>query len=143
LAATLAYLAGSHHVSKRGLEEVAEAIFAVPLAPGTISHLEGQMSAALAVPHAEVLEAVRAAPVKNVDETGWKQAGQKRLAVAGGDLEGGGIPDLRRPRLRGAEGVVGHRRDRLLDERPLGGLRPVDLVAPSALLGALSWSRSP
>jgi len=78
LAATLAYLAGCHHVSKRGLEEIAEAVFEVPLALGTISHLEGQMSAALAAPHAAALDAVRAAPVKHVDETGWKQAGQRR-----------------------------------------------------------------
>jgi transposase len=78
LAAALSYLAGCHHVSKRGLEEIAAALFGVPLSLGTVSHLEGQMSAALAVPHAEVLEAVRAAPVKHVDETGWKQAGRKR-----------------------------------------------------------------
>ena len=78
LAATLAYLAGCHHVSKRGLEEIAEAVFEVPLALGTVSHLEGQMSAALAAPHAEALEAVRRAAVKYVDETGWKMAGQRR-----------------------------------------------------------------
>jgi transposase len=78
LAATLAYLAGCHHVSKRGLEEIAAAVFEVPLALGTVSHLERQMSAALATPHAEALEAVRQAAVKHVDETGCKQAGQKR-----------------------------------------------------------------
>lgn len=78
LAATLAYFAGCHHVSKRGLEEVAEAVFEVPLSLGTVSHLEGQMSEALAPAHAEALDAVRAAPVKHVDETGWKQAGQRR-----------------------------------------------------------------
>jgi transposase len=78
LAAALAYLAGCHHLSKRGLEEVAEAVLEVPLALGTISHLEGQMSAALAAPHAAALEAVRLAEVKHVDETGWKQAGQRR-----------------------------------------------------------------
>lgn len=77
-AATLAYLAGCHHVSKRGLEEIAEAVFQVPLALGTISHLEGHMSAALAAPHAAAVAVVRAAAVKHVDETGWKQAGRKR-----------------------------------------------------------------
>jgi transposase len=78
LAATLAYLAGCHHVSKRGLEEIADAVFEVPLALGTISQLEGQRSQALATPHAEAVQAVRAAAAKNVDATGWKQAGQKR-----------------------------------------------------------------
>lgn len=75
LAALLAYLRGAHQVSQRGLEEIVEAVLNVPLSLGTINHLERQTSAALAVAHAEALEAVRAAPVKHVDETGWKRAG--------------------------------------------------------------------
>lgn len=76
LAATLAYLTGRHHVSQRGLEEMAEDVFDVPLSVGTVANLQAQMSAALAPAHAEALEAVRAAPVKNVDETSWKRAGR-------------------------------------------------------------------
>jgi len=76
LAAALAYLAGSHRVSKRGLEEIAQDLCDVPLALGTIANLEAQMSAALAPAHAEALEAVRDAAVKNVDETSWKLGGQ-------------------------------------------------------------------
>jgi len=78
LSATLSYLAGSHGMSKRGLEEVAEAVFDVPLALGTVANLEAEMSAALAGAHREALEAVAAAAVKNVDETGWKERGKKR-----------------------------------------------------------------
>jgi hypothetical protein len=48
----------------------------VPLSVGTVAHLQAQMSAALAPAHAEALAAVRAASVKNVDETGWKRAGR-------------------------------------------------------------------
>jgi transposase len=76
--ATLAYLAGSHGVSKRGLEEITEAIFEAPVSVGTVSNLEQEMSAALEQPHQQAIEAVRHAPVKHADETGWKQAGQKR-----------------------------------------------------------------
>ncbi len=76
LAATLAYLAGSHRVSKRGLEEITEDVFDAPLALGTVANLEGQMSAALAPAHAEALAAVRGAAVKHVDETSWKLAGK-------------------------------------------------------------------
>jgi transposase len=76
LAATLGYLAGSHRVSKRGLEEITEDIFDVPIALGTVANLEAQMSAALAPAHAEALQAVRDADVKHVDETSWKLAGQ-------------------------------------------------------------------
>jgi transposase len=77
-AATLSYLAGAHGVSKRGLEEISEAIFDAGLSLGTVSNLEQEMSAALAAPHAQAVEAVRQAPVKHVDETGWKEAGRKR-----------------------------------------------------------------
>jgi transposase len=76
LAATLAYLTGSHHVSQRGLEGIAEDVFEIPLAVGTVANLQAQMSTALAPAHAEALAAVRAAPVKNVDETSWKLAGR-------------------------------------------------------------------
>src|SRR5262245_36115719 len=76
--ATLAYLAGAHGVSKRGLEEITEAIFEAPVSVGTVSNLEQEMSAALSQPHQQAIEAVQQAPVKHADETGWKQAGQKR-----------------------------------------------------------------
>jgi len=76
LAATLGYLAGSHRVSKRGLEEITADVFDVPLALGTVANLEARLSAALAPAHAEALAAVRAAPAKHVDETGWKLAGR-------------------------------------------------------------------
>jgi transposase len=75
LAATLSYLTGRHHLSQRGLEELAEDVFDMPLSLGSVGHLHQQMSAALAPAHAEALEAVRTAAVKNVDETGWKLAG--------------------------------------------------------------------
>jgi transposase len=76
LAATLAYLTGSHHVSQRGLEEIAADVFEVPLARGTVGNLQAEVSAALAPAHAEALAAVRAAAVKNVDETSWKLSGK-------------------------------------------------------------------
>jgi transposase len=76
LAATLAYLAGSHRVSSRGLEEITEDVFAVPIALGTVANLRAEVSAALAPAHAEALQVVRAAAVKNVDETSWKLAGK-------------------------------------------------------------------
>jgi len=78
LTATLSYFAGCHGVSKRGVEEISEAMFQAPIALGTIANLEQEMSAALAPAHHEAVAAVRQAPVKYVDETGWKQAGRKR-----------------------------------------------------------------
>ncbi len=44
-------MAGAHGVSKRGLEEITEAVFDAPLSVGTVSNLEQEMSAALEAPH--------------------------------------------------------------------------------------------
>jgi transposase len=78
LTATMTFLSGVLHASKRGIEEFVETVCGVPIALGTISNLEQEMSGALADAHAEAQKAVQEADAKNVDETGWKQAGQKR-----------------------------------------------------------------
>ncbi|MGH6629002.1 MAG: IS66 family transposase, partial [Burkholderiales bacterium] len=78
LTATMSYLSGVMHASKRGIEEFVETVCGVPIALGTVSNLEQETSAALADAHAEAQQAVQEAAAKNVDETGWKKAGQKR-----------------------------------------------------------------
>jgi transposase len=76
LAATLGYLAGSHRVSSRGLEEITEDVFDVPIALGTVANVRAEVSEALAPAHAEALQAARDAAVKHVDETSWKLVGK-------------------------------------------------------------------
>jgi transposase len=78
LTATLSYLSGVMHASKRHIEQFVETVLGVPIALGTVSNLEQEMSAALAAAHAQAQQAVQQAPAKNVDETGWKQAGARR-----------------------------------------------------------------
>jgi transposase len=78
LTAVMSYFSGRHHNGKRGVQEIVETVFQVPVSLGTVAALEQEMSAALAPAHTEAGQAVREAPAKNVDETGWKQAGQKR-----------------------------------------------------------------
>jgi transposase len=78
LAATMSYLSGRFHLSKRSVKEFVEAVFDVPVSLGTVATLEQQTSAALAGAHGQARDAVRDAPVKNADETGWKQAGARR-----------------------------------------------------------------
>ena len=78
LSATLSFMSGVLHTSKRGIEEFVETVLGVPIALGTVSNHEQEMSAALADAHAEAQQAVQQAAAKNVDETGWKQAGAKR-----------------------------------------------------------------
>jgi len=76
LTATVAYLSGSPHVSKRGIEEIVETLVGVPIALGTVSKMEQEVSAALVAAHTQAQKAIQNAPVKHVDETGWKQAGR-------------------------------------------------------------------
>jgi transposase len=78
LNAALIFLVGRGHLSKRAVEDVAGTVLGAPVALGTVSRLEGQVSEALAPAHAEAAEAVRGAAVKHVDETGWKEAGRPR-----------------------------------------------------------------
>jgi transposase len=78
LTATMSFLSGVLHASKRKVEEFVETVLQVPIALGTVSKLEQEMSAALADAHAEAQQAVQEADAKNVDETGWKRAGDKR-----------------------------------------------------------------
>jgi transposase len=70
LTALLSFMSGVLHTSRRGIEEFVETAFQVPIALGTVSNLEAEMSAALAAAHAEAQQAVQQAQAKNVDETG-------------------------------------------------------------------------
>jgi transposase len=78
LAAVMSYFSGRHHLSRRAVEEVVETVFEVPISLGSVSALEAETSAALASPYQEAQAAVQDAPVKNTDETGWSEKGQKR-----------------------------------------------------------------
>jgi transposase len=78
LAANMSYLGGRFHLGKRAVKEFVEAVYQVPVSLGTVIALERQTSTALITPHDQAREAVRDAPVKNADETGWKQAGARR-----------------------------------------------------------------
>ena len=78
LAANRSYLSGRFHLGKRSVREFVEAVYQVPVSLGTVVALEQQTSAALITAHDHARGAVRQAPVKNADETGWKQAGARR-----------------------------------------------------------------
>jgi transposase len=78
LTGVLSYLAGCHGVSKRGVEEISQAVFDADVALGTVANLEQEVSDALAPAYAQAKQAVQEAEVKHLDETGWKEAGKKR-----------------------------------------------------------------
>ena len=52
LTATLSFMSGCLHASKRAIGETCETLFGVPLSLGTISNLEAETSAALSAAHA-------------------------------------------------------------------------------------------
>ena len=107
LAATLAYLVGCHRVSRRGVEEIAQAVFDVPLSLGSICHLEEQMSQALAPAHDEAIAAVQAAEVKHADETSWSQAGQRRWLWLAATATVAAFVIHARRRLAGLQALLG------------------------------------
>ena len=76
LDAALCYLSAFVHGSRRAVEDVAGELLGCPLSLGTILTREAEMSAALEASYKQVQEHVRAAPAKNVDETGWRRAGR-------------------------------------------------------------------
>ena len=78
LTALVGYLGVCCRGSQRIIEEFVETVFQVPMSLGTVANLEQEMSAALREPYQEAQQNVRAAAVKNTDETGWRQAGQRR-----------------------------------------------------------------
>lgn len=127
LSAALSYLAGSHGMSKRAIEEVAEALFDAPIALGSIANLEQEMSSALAGAHQEAVDHVAAAATKNVDETGWKENGKKRwLWVAATHLAAvflispwRNLKALRRLLPGRMRGILNSDRWRVYDEWPL------------------------
>jgi transposase len=78
LTALIALLHGRYRLSARECAAVLGEVFGVPLGLGSVPALCQQVSAAVATPYEEAATYVQAQPVANVDETGWKQAGQRR-----------------------------------------------------------------
>lgn len=76
LAAATVFLSARCQGSKRVVAEIVQTLFGVPISCGSICNMAAEASAALAPAHAQAEVAVRQAPVKNVDETGWSLAGK-------------------------------------------------------------------
>ncbi len=78
LQAAIALLSVRNRVSRRDASELCEELFGTGISTGSVDAICQRASAALASPYAELREAVKDAPVLFVDETGWRNAGQKR-----------------------------------------------------------------
>lgn len=72
LTAFATFLVGANQVSRRQVEEIFEDVLGVPVALGTISNMEAEVTEALEAPYQEAGEVVRESEAKNIDETSWK-----------------------------------------------------------------------
>jgi transposase len=77
LQAIVSVCSGAYRMSKRGIEELVEDFFGVPIALGSIANLEQATSEAIAVPVDEVARTLREQPVVHADETGWYERSKR------------------------------------------------------------------
>jgi len=71
VSAFIAMLTGRYRVSRRDTQRLLADMFGLEISLGAISNIEGRVSQGLAKAHEEVLQAVKSAPVKHIDETTW------------------------------------------------------------------------
>jgi transposase len=77
LQAIVSVCSGDYRMSKRGIEQMVEDCYGVPISLGSVSNLEQATSEALEAPVQEVARAIHEEPVVHADETGWFE-GSKR-----------------------------------------------------------------
>src|SRR6266540_3773368 len=77
LQATVGYLTGRMGASQREVHEVLAAVCHTEVSVGSIAALEQAVSTALAAPVAEAARYVQHQPVRNADETGWREQGKR------------------------------------------------------------------
>jgi transposase len=78
LQAAVATLAVRNRVSRRDSAELMGELFGVELATGSLDAIVQRVGEALAEPQARLAEQIRLAAVVNIDETGWRTAGERR-----------------------------------------------------------------
>ena len=77
LRAILSVLAGAYRLGKRPIRQLACDLFGLSISTGMISYLERQGAAELEAPVEGLREHVRRADSGHIDETSWKQGGEK------------------------------------------------------------------
>ncbi len=67
-----------NRISRRDAVELAEQLFGSRISTGTVDAILSRIGEALADPHADLLEQLRSSRAVNMDETGWRTAGERR-----------------------------------------------------------------
>jgi len=76
--AAVAVLSVRNRISRRDVVECCEQLFGARISSGTVDAILKRVADALVDPDADLLERVRGARALNMDETGWRTAGQRR-----------------------------------------------------------------
>lgn len=76
--AKISILHGRYRISHREVVQLLADLFQFPISLGGVVVCQATASAALAPIYADLQAQVQAAPVVNIDETGWKEAGKRR-----------------------------------------------------------------
>jgi transposase len=76
--AAVAVLSVRNRVSRRDVVECCEQLFGARISTGTVDAILARVADALKEPDADLLQRVRSAKALNMDETGWRTAGQRR-----------------------------------------------------------------
>ncbi len=76
--AIISMLHGRYRISQREVVQLLANLVQFPISLGGVVACQATVSAALVPIYADLQEQVQAAPVVNIDETGWKEAGKSR-----------------------------------------------------------------
>ena len=79
LQAAVVTLAVRNRVSRRDASELAGELFGVELSTGSVDAIVQRAGDALAAPHTRLEQEIKRSPVVNIDETGWKTGGNRRM----------------------------------------------------------------
>jgi transposase len=79
LQGAVATLAAGFRLSRRQVSDLCGELFGAKIAVGTVDAILARQGSALRKPQERLCDAVRGSPVLCMDETGWKQAGEKRF----------------------------------------------------------------
>ena len=74
----MGYLTGRIGASQREVHEIFATLYQTAVSVGSVGALEQAVSAALATPVAEAQPYVQRQPVRNADETSWREKGKRR-----------------------------------------------------------------
>jgi transposase len=78
LQAAVVTMSARNRISRRDMSELGEDLFGVEMSVGTVDAICQRASRALCDPHERLTDSVLGCPALNIDETGWRTAGEGR-----------------------------------------------------------------